>query len=1009
MKIQKYIRLAALAMIAAFGMQATAADAVLRIVVSGYRLTEGGALQQLSELSGLSVTPLSGQVYSNALSQAANQNTFTATVPFGYKVGHWVGAYDDPFTRTTGEIVEGSEEANTVTIPWDANGQVLYLALVIEYDNTRTLTLAKSPFGEGTIGTNTGTYACMKGDVFTLNALPANDEGGKPLSKFRRWSDGVTHAQRTITVDTNAAYTAEFVPLSWLVSFDPQGGEVFPTAKRVTYGCAYGQLPTPVRTGYEFTGWRRTNGGGTVDGATPVEVSDNHALRATWDAKSYTIRGESAGEGSGTVVGAREYDFGSDAMLTAQAAAGSVFARWSDGETRNPRHVIVTEDTTYTAIFNVATYRVTFSYYDADGIRRTTEEQIVRHGEAATPPAEEICNRWGEHTFTGWANDSYKSVTADINVPAVYDAVKYEVMFAYRNVDGNCTTTMPQQVETGRSATPPSVSVYDSWRGHTFTGWNPDYGVIRSNCVITASYKVNTYRVTFVYRDAEGKEETHVEEVLYEGKVPFGAVDGLKSQWRDHAFLYWSMNDQPIEGDVIVTSDLRITARYESYARINFEANGGAGEMAPMVFTNYNGEVTLNANAFTRTGYTFDGWVTEDEKTKYADGAKVFIEAIEVITLKAVWTPITYTLTFEANGGIWASGANPSPISMTYDRPYALTVSTLTRNLDFSGYVLESWSRTADGAGERFPLVVEGANYTVTVSNLTTVADQPVTLYAIWKPESMPTYTITYNANGGTGTMAAQIVTIGETTALTSNAFTRVGYTFGGWTNATGRAFADGETLTSALVGEGETVALFAKWTPITYTVAFDANGGSGTMEPMTVAYDQSVALTANAFTKDGFEFIGWTNATGKAYADKATILNLTSEADAAVTLYAQWKETRNELQKALGTQLAVSESERGVWTILGEGQGIIRTSNAADGTLSVVIPAEGTFRFDFGVENSVGNELTVTFNGGELGSYSSSDDGKEIICSGLGTLVFSGTPDAGGSWTLKNFKWEAK
>ncbi len=86
---------------------------------------------------------------------------------------------------------------------------------------------------------------------------------------------------------------------------------------------------------------------------------------------------------------------------------------------------------------------------------------------------------------------------------------------------------------------------------------------------------------------------------------------------------------------------------------------------------------------------------------------------------------------------------------------------------------------------------------------------------------------------------------------------------------------------------------LYAKWTPIVYTVVFNSNGGTGTMNNQARVYDDGTALPANAFTRTGYEFCGWNtmqDGTGTAYA-AGSIANLTNIDGANVTLYAQWTE----------------------------------------------------------------------------------------------------------------------
>lgn len=78
-----------------------------------------------------------------------------------------------------------------------------------------------------------------------------------------------------------------------------------------------------------------------------------------------------------------------------------------------------------------------------------------------------------------------------------------------------------------------------------------------------------------------------------------------------------------------------------------------------------------------------------------------------------------------------------------------------------------------------------------------------------------------------------------------------------------------------------------------TYTVKFNANGGTGTMADEKFTYGIAQSLTANVFKKDGCTFAGWaTSATGgKVYDDKQSVNNLTTTPGGTVTLFAVWKE----------------------------------------------------------------------------------------------------------------------
>jgi uncharacterized repeat protein (TIGR02543 family) len=152
-----------------------------------------------------------------------------------------------------------------------------------------------------------------------------------------------------------------------------------------------------------------------------------------------------------------------------------------------------------------------------------------------------------------------------------------------------------------------------------------------------------------------------------------------------------------------------------------------------------------------------------------------------------------------------------------------------------------------------------------------------ITLYAQWT--ALPDFTVTFNANGGTGSMSAETENVA--TALTSNAFTRTGYTFAGWSTTANGSLAYTNDATYPFTAS---VTLYALWAQ-TFTVTFNANGGTGSMPAET---DSSpTALTANAFTNVGDTFAGWNTAasgSGTPYANDATYAFTSS-----VTLYAQW------------------------------------------------------------------------------------------------------------------------
>jgi len=154
-------------------------------------------------------------------------------------------------------------------------------------------------------------------------------------------------------------------------------------------------------------------------------------------------------------------------------------------------------------------------------------------------------------------------------------------------------------------------------------------------------------------------------------------------------------------------------------------------------------------------------------------------------------------------------------------------------------------------------------------------------------PAKAATITVTFAANGGSGSMAAQVATTGQT--LNLNTFTRAGYNFGGWsTTAVGPTrYADGAVITATA-----NTNLYAKWIPVSYTIGFNANGGSGTMLAQQIT-SAGANLKLNAYARTGYTFAGWALTTDGpvAYLNGAKLVPV-----ASVTLYAVWAPTTYRL-----------------------------------------------------------------------------------------------------------------
>ena len=147
------------------------------------------------------------------------------------------------------------------------------------------------------------------------------------------------------------------------------------------------------------------------------------------------------------------------------------------------------------------------------------------------------------------------------------------------------------------------------------------------------------------------------------------------------------------------------------------------------------------------------------------------------------------------------------------------------------------------------------------------------------------TYTIVFNANGGDNNISKTLrygIALG-----TLPVPTRAGYTFAGWYTAV-----SGGSLVSTATTVTADVTYYAHWTANSYTIAYDANDGSGETVSTAAIYDQDVTLATNGFTYYAKQFAGWaTEADGEGiYNAGQTVSNLTTEAAGIVTLYAVWE-----------------------------------------------------------------------------------------------------------------------
>lgn len=260
---------------------------------------------------------------------------------------------------------------------------------------------------------------------------------------------------------------------------------------------------------------------------------------------------------------------------------------------------------------------------------------------------------------------------------------------------------------------------------------------------------------------------------------------------------------------------------------------------------------------------------------------------------------------------------------------------------------------------------------------------------------ALSSYLITYNANGGTGAPSAQTKWYGSTLTLSSTKPTRTGYTFQGWVTSVNGSSVYYSAGGSYTANAGAT--LNAVWKAITYTVTYNANGGSGAPANQTKTYGTNLTLSSTKPTRTGFKFVGWGVSSTAIFAayDPGDIYSNNS----AITLYAIWElaysfprmynssvhrcdSTGAYTDEGIGVSVTfdwecdttiskitinykIVDDEEWTSTSYGQLTGTSGTFHTLIGGSSIYFDPERTYIFDIIIEDSLGSSHNfVTLNG---------------------------------------------
>lgn len=314
----------------------------------------------------------------------------------------------------------------------------------------------------------------------------------------------------------------------------------------------------------------------------------------------------------------------------------------------------------------------------------------------------------------------------------------------------------------------------------------------------------------------------------------------------------------------VVTGSMTVYAKWVASHIVSFAPEGGSGTMADQSI----GEGTsaaLTSNSFTRTNYRFMGWATvAGGAVAYADGAG-YSMGLSDVTLYAVWNQL-HSVSYNMNG---ATGGSAPSDGNGYVQGETITARGNTGGMTYGGYQFVGWNEAANGSGLPH---ASGDTFAMGTSN--------VVLYAQW----VAVYGITYNANGGTGSvpvdgnsyLSGSFITVaGNSGNLASGSSV-----FSSWntiSGGTGDAYMPSDTIQA-----NANIILYAQYinSSAVKTVTYTTTGSTGGAAPVDSnkyyngAYALVLGNTGN-LVNSGSTFVGWTDGTSNFQAgDSIAITN---------------------------------------------------------------------------------------------------------------------------------------
>ena len=532
-----------------------------------------------------------------------------------------------------------------------------------------------------------------------------------------------------------------------------------------------------------------------------------------------------------------------------------------------------------------------------DGVPETVE---IRNRSVVIPVGDEKNYRlfvFSEH-YDGKGLSSYVSPLDEIDLIELENSMFYTVDF---DLNGR-GAPKPETQRIQRSETQ-EAHVEEPREpvaaGYGFKCWSTDSqgenrwdfsNQVTQSMTLFAQWAPRPYDISYNWQDDDG----HIHQCLVENRFyddgralcPAETMSGLQKPSSDVAFTGWNtmpdgsgdaFRDQA-PGNIIVPmkdgpdiETVQLYAQWTDRFTVSFDTQGYGEAPDDEVASVANEWKVAEPEPPVADGCSLVGWYTEPTcKNKWNFESDVVPCDL---TLFAKWDGVPYTVAFDANGGGGQMAAQNRTVADRVELPESGFTPPNSEVL-FAG-----WNTASDGSGRAYAPGFMG--------DLTTAAGATVTLFAQWSDR----FAVTFNLYGQ-GAPQPEDAWASEASSwkVPEPAEPAAeGYDFGGWWHSTGRESTRWDFEEDIVTGNME---LDAAWVPHTYTVSFDQNGGTGSMDPQQRCYNDSEKLPACTLQGLwGNAFAGWNterNGNGTSFPDQFDG-NLTSKNGEHVILYAQW------------------------------------------------------------------------------------------------------------------------